>query len=152
VPEAVLEARGNRADPEGHELVKKILLDSLHGPADAPAALNAIRFFELQDKPEAESAIRQNPGAEAELGRLYVLAILGIVAFDEAKPVFDSADASSDFAHQARAALESCSEPAAEVALMTLWQYQGDRAKEWKDLAEVLLTRAPSLRFPPPGK
>ncbi len=170
---AILFPLGNSlADPEGYRHLKSLWLKCAEVKSPEKAAWsNAVHFLSWQDKPEAERILLEldkhrmtvnippglppqfreafSNGANGmfarELGALYAKALMGLTARDDSgKPVFDPADANSEFARHAMAALESSSsDQMLAAAQSTFSTYRNDQGDPWESiLARIRKRRA----------
>jgi hypothetical protein len=133
--EASIVERGNSlTDPEGYQQAKQLWLSLLESKKGNPYVLgNLAKFFQMSDKPLAESALLQAKALQPQngewawrLGYLYAMGIMGVDALGvNGQPT--SADpfaASGPFAAKARKALaESTSGTTLAVAASMLWRY-----------------------------
>jgi hypothetical protein len=133
--EAALSETGNALiDPEGYKQARQMWLSLMEAKRGNPYLLgNLAKFFQMSDKPLAESALLQAKAMQPEngewdwrLGYLYSMGILGVDALGvNGQPT--SADpfaASGPFAAQARKALAaSTSGTMLAVAASMLWRY-----------------------------
>src|SRR5712691_3798485 len=133
--EAALSETGNALiDPEGYKLARQMWLSLMEAKKGNPYLLgNLAKFFQMSDKPLAESALLQAKAMQPEngewdwrLGYLYSMGILGVDALGvNGQPT--SADpfaASGPFAAKSRKALaESSSGTMLAVAASMLWRY-----------------------------
>jgi hypothetical protein len=144
-------APGNSlSDPEGYEIVKNLWLNHPRLNAQNPQVLQrAGSFFELRDKPEAERIYQMMPGGYQFLGRLYALAVVGVVGYEDAnQPVIDPAESAKPFAERARSILQSTeSVPIAMSALPVLRQAERTSGK-YQNLVEHLQTLVPVRAAP----
>jgi hypothetical protein len=131
---AISEAGNALIDPEGYSQARKLWLSQIEAKKGNPYLLgNVAKFFQMSDKPLAESALLQAKAMQPEngewdwrLGYLYAMGILGVDALGvNGQPT--SADpfaASGPFAAKAKKALaESTSGTMLAVAASMLWRY-----------------------------
>src|SRR5436309_9906146 len=133
--EAAISETGNSLiDPEGYQQARKLWLSLIEAKRGNAYLLgNLAKFFQMSDKPLAESALLQAKALQPEngewdwrLGYLYAMGILGVDALGvNGQPT--SADpfaASGPFAAKARKALAgSNSGTMLAVAASMLWRY-----------------------------
>jgi len=133
--EASIAERGNSLiDPEGYQQARQMWLSLMESKKGNAYVLgNLAKFFQMSDKPLAESALLQAKALQPQngewswrLGYLYAMGIMGVDALGvNGQPT--SADpfaASGPFAAKARKALaESTSGTTLAVAASMLWRY-----------------------------
>jgi len=133
--EVPIEETGNSlADPEGYRRARQLWLSQMEArKTDAAMLGNLAKFFQMTDKPLAESALLQakavqphNPQWDWQLGYLYGMGILGVDAMGlNGQPTsVDPIAASGPFAAKSRKALaESQSGTMLAIAAQILWRY-----------------------------
>lgn len=160
--EVSIEETGNSlADPDTYQQARKLWLSQMEAHKNNAALLgNLSKFFQMTDKPLAESALLQakaiqphNGEWDWRLGYLYGMAILGVDALGlNGQPTsVDEIAATSPFAAKSRKALaESKSATMLAVAASILWRYGTMLAPtevgklEWLDEAAKLARQAKS--------
>ncbi|MDI1302616.1 MAG: tetratricopeptide repeat protein [bacterium] len=161
--EALLHPAGNAlADKEGYEQAKGLWQKQLDaGKVEPRVLLNAVGFFQLHDKEQAEKvldkgeALYPQDGSWAPLrGYLYALGILGIDGLSpNGIPVsVNTAEQDGVFAKKARKAVEASTSAVlvgtagniiAEYGLMT--RAQGLSQRDFSEFAEKCLVRAHAM-------
>jgi len=158
--EVPIEETGNSlADPEGYKRARQLWLSHIEArKTDAAMLGNLAKFFQMTDKPLAESALLQakavqphNPQWDWQLGYLYGMGILGVDAMGlNGQPTsVDPIAAAGPFAAKSRKALaESQSGTMLAIAAQILWRYgtmlapTGSGKLDWLDESAKLLQQA----------
>jgi TonB family protein len=138
------------SDPEGYGLIRNLWLNHPRLNAQNPQVVQrAASFFELRDKPEAEKLYEMMPGADQFLGRLYALAVVGMVGYDDAnQPIIDPAESAKPFAERARSILQSTDSVQIAMSALPVLRQAERTSGKYQDLIEHLQTLVPVRAAP----